>query len=246
MNLEFIGQIGLCAVKAYKELGKVKPSVCIAMGIVESAWGTAGSVKHHSYLGQKRGTGMTARKYWNGTSFNARTQECYDQESAALTTILDRFRSYESMEQCVFNYYELLNTKLYSGVTECEPYDQIQQIKDCGYFTSTTEVSTVRKLIEEHDLERYDSYTVDDFAAIGVEVEKPSEVVNPELNLSPRFSGIVEMFEFLKMDSSFDNRKIVAEKCGCNDYKGTSEQNDKLMHYMAVQCLGAAYAVLGR
>lgn len=235
-NLDFIDQIGQIAVKAYKELGKVKPSICIAMAITESSWGTAGSVKYHSYLGQKRGTGKTATKYWSGQSFSARTQECYNQASGQLTTICDSFRCYDSMEQCVFNYYELLNTKLYKGVVDCEPYEQIQQIKNCGYFTSTTEVNTVRKLIEQYDLERYD----------GLDYNADIDKVIPGENSHGNIAGVVDLCRYIGIDESFENRKYMAERMGIEEYKGTSEQNMELMHKIAVICLNAACEVLGR
>ena len=152
----FINKIGPCAVEAYKTLGKILPSVCIGMACVESAYGTAGSAKHNSFLGQKKGTGKTATKYWNGTSFKSRTSEEYT--IGDHTVITDAFRSYESMQQCVLNYYELLNTKLYSRVLAGNDYKtQMQQIKACGYMTSSTEVNTVIKLIQLYRLYEWDN-----------------------------------------------------------------------------------------
>ena len=137
--LDFISRIAPCAQKAYKELGKVYPSICIGMACVESAYGTAGSCFHNSYLGQKVGTGKTAARYWGGKFFTSKTKEEYT--VGVHTTINAAFRSYDSMEQCVFNYYELLNSKLYSGVSSGVPFTtQMQQIKNCGYMTSSTEV----------------------------------------------------------------------------------------------------------
>lgn len=153
---DFINRIGPCAVNAYKALGKILPSVCIGMACVESAYGTAGSAKHNSFLGQKVGTGKTATKYWNGTFFKSRTSEEYT--IGVHTVITDAFRSYDSMQQCVLNYYELLNTKLYSRVTAGVDYKtQMQQIKACGYMTSSTEVNTVIKLIQKYRLYEWDN-----------------------------------------------------------------------------------------
>ena len=59
---EFIAQIAPLTQKAYKELGKVLPSVAVGMACVECGYGTAGSVKHHSYFGPKVGSGKTATK----------------------------------------------------------------------------------------------------------------------------------------------------------------------------------------
>lgn len=156
---QFIAAIAPLAQKAYKSLGKVKPSVCIGMACVECGYGTAGSCKHHSYIGQKVGTGRTARKFWGGKFFTAKTSEEYT--VGTHTVIRAAFRSYESMEQCVFNYYELLNTSLYARVkAEADYVTQMQQIKTCGYMTSSTEVDSVIDIIKTYGLTKYDLDTV--------------------------------------------------------------------------------------
>lgn len=152
---DFIGKMAPCAMNGYKALGKVLPSVCIGMACVESGYGTAGSTKYHSYLGQKVGTGKTATKYWGGKFFSTKTKEEYT--VGVHTTIKAAFRSYDSMQQCVLNYYELLNTSLYKRVTAGVDYKtQMQQIKTCGYMTSSTEVNSVIKIIERYNLTQYD------------------------------------------------------------------------------------------
>lgn len=151
----FIERIAPCAQNAYKLLGKVKPSVCIAMACVESAYGTAGSCKYHSYLGQKVGTGKTAKKYWDGTFFKSKTKEEYTVGTHSI--IVDAFRSYRDMQQCVNNYYELLNTGLYARVKADANYvTQMKQIKACGYMTSSTEVNSVLTIIQKYNLTKYD------------------------------------------------------------------------------------------
>lgn len=151
----FIEQIAPCAQNAYKTLGKIKPSVCIGMACVECGYGTAGSTKYHSYLGHKVGTGKTALKYWPGTFKSWKTQEEY--KIGEHTTIVDAFRTYESMQQCVLNFYELLNTGLYSRVkAEADYVTQMKQIKACGYMTSSKEVNTVLSIIEKYNLTKYD------------------------------------------------------------------------------------------
>jgi len=152
---KFIETIAPCAQKAYKELGKVLPSVCIGMACVESAYGTAGSAKYNSYLGQKVGSGKTATKYWSGKFFKSRTSEEYT--IGVHTVITDAFRAYDSMQQCVLNYYELLNQNLYKRVLFGVDYrTQMQQIKTCGYMTSSTEVNSVIKIIDKYNLTQYD------------------------------------------------------------------------------------------
>lgn len=151
----FIEEIAPCAQYAYKILGKVKPSVCIGMACCECGYGTAGSTKYHSYLGHKVGTGKTALKYWDGTFVNLKTFEEYT--VGTHTAIVDAFRTYKNMQQCVLNFYELLNTGLYSRVKADADYvTQMRQIKACEYMTSSTEVNTVLSIIQKYNLTKYD------------------------------------------------------------------------------------------
>ena len=125
------------------------------MACVESAYGTAGSCKHNSFLGQKVGTGKTAKKFWDGTFFKSKTMEEYT--VGTHTPIVDAFRSYRNMQQCTDNYYELLNTGLYSRVKADADYiTQMKQIKACGYMTSSTEVNSVLSIIQKYNLTKYD------------------------------------------------------------------------------------------
>lgn len=153
---EFIKQVAICAQQAYKTIGKVKPSICIGMACVESAYGTAGSCKHHSYLGYKVGSGKTATQYWDGTFFTSKTKEEYT--VGQHTVITSAFRSYKDMRQCIFNFYELLNTSLYKKVLSDSNYqEQMKQIKSCGYMTSSTEVNSVLQIIKKYNLTKYDN-----------------------------------------------------------------------------------------
>ena len=152
----FIEMIAPLAQKAYRTLGKVKPSVCIGMACVESAYGTSQIMrKHNAYFGQKVGTGKTAVKYWSMKFFTSATKEEYT--IGVHSTIRAAFRAYDSAEQSVFNYYELLNTSLYSRVLATSNYrEQMQQIKDYGYMTSSTEVNSVLSIIDRYNLTKYD------------------------------------------------------------------------------------------
>ena len=153
----FIKEIAPCAQKAYKILGKVRPSVCIAMACVESSYGSSRIMReHNAFLGHKVGTGKTATQYWDGGCFNAKTSEEYT--VGTHTPIKADFRSFKDMQQCVMNFYELLNTPLYKKVqADVDFKTQMAQIKECGYMTSSTEVNTVITIINQYDLTKYDN-----------------------------------------------------------------------------------------
>ena len=101
----FIALIAPLAQKAFKTLGKVRPSVCIAMAACESGFGTSDIMRNHNaFIGQKVGTGKTATKYWQGDFFSAKTKEEY--KVGVHTIINAAFRAYPTAEMCDFNYYE--------------------------------------------------------------------------------------------------------------------------------------------
>lgn len=181
----FIDKIAPLAQKAYRQFGKPLPSICIAMAATESGWGLAGSCKYNSYMGQKVGTGKTATKYWSGNYFNARTQEVVNQSTGQLVTIKDNFRSYDSVEQCIFNYYELLNTSLYSKVLAGSSYkEQMQQIKACGYMTSVTETFVCISIIDQNGLTKYDGTASGTVPSAGVTL-----ILNCGSDENGKFSG---------------------------------------------------------
>lgn len=152
----FIERIAPDVQKAYKLLGKVKPSVCIGIACCESGAGTSTLMNSHNALwGQKVGTGKTATKYWSGTFYTAKTKEEYT--VGTHTVITSAFRTYTSVLQGACNFYELLNTSLYKGVKADADYaTQMQQIKNCKYMTSSTEVNTVLGYIKNYNLTQYD------------------------------------------------------------------------------------------
>ena len=177
----FIAEVAPYAVKAYKELGKVKPSVAIGMACVESRNGTSKVMrKYNNFTGHKVGTGRTAKKYWDGGFFNSKTSEEY--QVGVHTVIRDNFRSYKSMEQNIFNFYELLNTSLYAKVKADADYaTQMKQIKAVGYMTSSTEVDTVIQIIKDYNLTKYDNGEVVTQATQTTQVKKSIEEVAREV-----------------------------------------------------------------
>lgn len=153
---KFIEEIAPCAQIAYRRVGKVHPSVCVAMACVESGYGTSTKMRaHNAFLGQKVGTGKTATIYWDKKFYKTKTKEEYT--VGVHTVITDAFRAYKNMQQCVLNFYELLNSPIYKKVTaEASPKIQMLQIKQCGYMTSSTEVTSVLRIIDRYDLTQYD------------------------------------------------------------------------------------------
>ena len=157
----FIDTLSEYAIKEYsrrKSYGQkwILPSVCIAQAALETGWGTSDMmVKANAYFGIKAGTS------WKGKVYSSKTKECYD--GAILTTITDLFRAYDSMEESVADYFELL-TSMERYALACNQEDSktcIQAIWDGGYATEPDYVQQVMAIINQYNLTQYDQYTTE-------------------------------------------------------------------------------------
>lgn len=203
---EFINEIAPLAQMAYMKIGKVKPSVCIGMACVESnfGWGTNGKrmmYNYHAVMGHKVGSGKTATDYWSGKFFVAQTGEEYT--IGVHTTIKAAFRAYDSLNQCIMNFYELLNTNLYKRVkAESDYATQMQQIKQVGYMTSSTEVGSVISIINQFKLYEYDGVVYD----VVLPVFKTTEEIAKEVIAGKWGNGIIRR-QKLKL-AGYDYKEI--------------------------------------
>lgn len=197
---EFIKTLSKLAQKEYqkrKKAGKkwTLPSVCIAQAALETGWGTSPMmVKANAYFGIKAGTG------WKGKVYSTKTQECYDGKN--YTTITDLFRAYDSLEDSVADYYDLI-TGLDRYATACnqtDPQKCIQAIKNGGYATSPTYVKNVISIVNQYDLTKYDKE--------GNSVnKKPTEkdVIDKVLSVAKKEVGYLEKKSNSALDSKTAN-----------------------------------------
>lgn len=153
----FIATLSKIAVKEYigrKSSGRkwVLPSVCIAQAALETGWGTSPiMVKANAYFGIKAGTS------WTGKVYSSKTQECYDR--ASFTTITDLFRAYDSLEESVADYFELITSmgRYAFACNQTNPKICIQAIWDGGYATDPDYVTQVMSIINQYNLTQYDA-----------------------------------------------------------------------------------------
>lgn len=154
---DFIATLSKYAIKEYtrrKSSGQkwTLPSVCIAQAALETGWGTSDMMaKAHAYFGIKAGIN------WKGKVYSSKTKECYD--GSTFTTITDLFRAYDSLEESVEDYYDLI-TSLGRYAFACNQTDSktcIQAIWDGGYATDPDYVQQVMAIINQYNLTQYDN-----------------------------------------------------------------------------------------
>ena len=124
-------------------------STIIAQAILESGYGKSLlASKYHNYFGMKCGS------YWKGKSVNLKTKEEYN---GKVVNITDNFRVYDNMESGVKGYFDFISTPRYEKLKKAKDYlEYADFIKECGYATSSSYVTSLIKLVNLYDLTEYD------------------------------------------------------------------------------------------
>ena len=159
--VEFINTLGNLAVaEANRRIAAgskfVLPSVCIAMSAHETGWGDSKPMRdYNAYFGIKPGSS------WKGKVFSADTWEVYD---GVPTNVTQLFRAYESLEDSVADYYDLIiNNSRYANALSTYPgdiksgYDTLYAIWAGGYATDEEYVPNVWNLYQGRSLEQWDA-----------------------------------------------------------------------------------------
>lgn len=134
----------------------ILPSVCIAQACCESAyWTSKAMAGANGLFGFKVGRGVRYGNAWKGKSYNTKTKEFYGQ----YVSIRDNFRAYDTVEEAVEDYMDLLCglSRYNAAVCETDPKKCITAIKNGGYATSPTYINTIMSIISRYNLTQYDS-----------------------------------------------------------------------------------------
>lgn len=152
----FITRIAPIAQSLCKKRKKwILPSVCIAQACCESAYGTSKAMMEANGLfGFKVGKGVRYGTAWKGKSYSTKTKEFYGN----YVTITDNFRAYDTVEEAVDDYMDLLCSlsRYAAAINQTDPKTCITAIKNGGYATSPTYISTIMSIISKYNLTQYD------------------------------------------------------------------------------------------
>lgn len=176
-NKEFVDFVGSFSEKAKAK--NIFPSVMIGQAAHESGFGRSDlTVKDKSLFGIKAQNNKPSNSY--------KTEEYIDGE---LVKTKADFRAYDSFEESIDHYLNLLNNGIYAKnkVAEAKTAkEQLERIKKSGYATDPNYVSRVLNLIKSYNLTSFDegfkdNLTVEDNK--NDESEKPSTKPSIEENL---------------------------------------------------------------
>lgn len=156
---DFINKLAPIAQEQAKKHGnKIYASVCIAQACQETGYGTSSKmVNANALFGIK--VGKSAYKFgtaWKGKAYKTGTTEYYDGKNP--TKIVDWFRAYDSIEDSVEDYFDMLCTcKRYQpALNKPTPETCIRAIVAGGYATGPAYADHIMAVINKYDLTKYD------------------------------------------------------------------------------------------
>jgi flagellum-specific peptidoglycan hydrolase FlgJ len=125
-------------------------SLTIAQAILESGWGESGlTQKANNLFGIKCGSA------WRGDSITLPTQEW---DGSKYITVNAAFRKYASWADSIADHTQLLLLPRYKNLVGEKDYKAAcQKIREDGYATSPTYTKNLIKLIEQYNLNQYDT-----------------------------------------------------------------------------------------
>lgn len=155
----FIERIApIAQMQARKHGNKIFPSVCIAQACCESTYGTTQKmINANAVFGIKVGKSKWHfGSAWKGKAYSTKTKECYDGKN--YTQITDMFRAYDSIEEAVEDYFDMICTasRYKYALNQPTPRACIEGIQKAPYATAPDYVSTIMKIVNNYNLTRYD------------------------------------------------------------------------------------------
>ena len=146
------------------------PSVCIAQCCCESAYGTSPKMmRANAILGIKVGKSRVHfGTAWKDKAYSTQTKECYDGKT--YVNITDMFRAYDDIDGAIEDYYDMLAacSRYRNCLNQTDARNCITAIKNGGYATSPTYISTIMNIITKYNLTRYDSVVTDNNGSIAI------------------------------------------------------------------------------
>lgn len=150
---QFIEQIGAAVQEIGPRYGIAVCSPIIAQAILESAWGASNKALFRNFFGLKYRPGRVSCHC--GTFRDDSSEQLKD---GTYIPITDQWYAFDSVEAGVEGYFQFIDTPNYAklkGLTD--PYTYLVELKAAGYATSQKYVENLWRVIQDNDLQRYDT-----------------------------------------------------------------------------------------
>ena len=196
---DYLNKVAELVVKMYPYT-LILPSVVIAQAFLENGGGISLDAieltKRNNLIGQKAeliNNTWKNQTVWDGQSFKKKTPEV---DGGVPTIIVDSFRIFKNYAYSLLDYEMFLTHvrisdtqyKYRSVVGMTDPLQMITKISQSGYATDPRYITSVMRIIEEHNLTRYDKMAIkalQDEATPDIPTPTPSPEPVPEPTPEP-------------------------------------------------------------
>lgn len=189
------------------------PSVCIAQCCCESAYGTSPKMMNaNAILGIKVGKSKAHfGTAWKDKAYSTATKECYDGKT--YVNITDMFRAYDSIDDAIEDYYDMLAScsRYKACLNQPDAKACITAIKNGGYATSPTYITTIMSILNAYNLTQYDSVVTGKRATLKIG-SRGADVTYLQQRLA------VQGYSVGSIDGIFGNKTLEAVKDFQIDY----------------------------
>ena len=145
-NEKIIKQLLPGALVVFRKYGLL-PSVTMAQAILETGW-----------LKDVKGNNIFGIKWTFGCGFEVQEFLTNEWINGVKTSVMGKFRKYNSIEDSILDYGRLLTATKYRGVLNSSDYfEACENLYKSGYATDVDYTSKLIKIIEENKLYAYDS-----------------------------------------------------------------------------------------
>ena len=148
---QFIETIAKSAKTVCKErgYGYAQYATCCAQACCESGYGQSAIMANaNAFFGIKATKSWVNAAKYGGKVYNAKTKECYDGKT--YTSISACFRAYNSLDDSVRDYFDLIEGKRYAASLQASSVaEAIKIIHEGGYATSPTYQTTILNFYRE-------------------------------------------------------------------------------------------------
>lgn len=148
---QFIETIAKSAKTVCKErgYGYAQYATCCAQACCESGYGQSAIMANaNAFFGIKATKSWVNAAKYGGKVYNAKTKECYD--GSTYTSIRACFRAYNSLDDSVRDYFDLIEGKRYAASLQASSVaEAIKIIHEGGYATSPTYQTTILNFYRE-------------------------------------------------------------------------------------------------
>lgn len=211
---------------SHKDLAKehnIFPSVMMGQAILESGYGQSGLVKNSKNIFGVKG---------KGDLYNTK-----EEINGKLVDVKDEFRRFNTYEESIRQYLDLLNSPHYSkfGVNKATNYkEQIQRIKNAGYATDSNYVDAVLGVINYNNLTQYDTDDSniqkenDGKSIIGQSKKENIKKGNKSSNVAPSIINDKETESNKTKDNNNRIDNVKTEKSENNNSKETEQKNQTI------------------